>query len=127
MTFSVVDLPAPLGPIRTVIAPFSAARVTSHRTCVPSYPAWTPSRRNIRRLRAEVRLDHRRIFDDLLWGPFRDLATLFDHDDEVREDHDRSHHMLDDQRAEALFFLDSREQGDRVAELVRREPGEDFV
>src|SRR3989449_4247291 len=104
--FSVVDLPAPFGPMSTVVTPCFASRPIPRRTCVPPYPASIPSRRSMSSLYPEVCLDHRRVFDDRPRAAFGDLHALLDHNDALRQREDGPHDMLDDQRAEPDFLLD---------------------
>src|SRR5438876_7412577 len=127
ITFSVVDFPAPFGPMRTVAMPSFASSPMSRRTRVPSSPAVIPSRRSTAGLRSQIGLDYCRILDDLLRRSLRDLRAFLHHDDVLRHRQDRSHHMLDDEGSESQFPLQAREQSDRIAEFVRRESGEDLI
>src|SRR5438876_11154164 len=83
--------------------------------------------RSTGRLPSQVRLDHRGLPHDRLWRPFRNLAAFIDHDDAVGQRQDGPHYMLDDERAEADFFLEAGEEPHRFPEFVRRETGEHRV
>src|SRR6266571_521223 len=126
-TFSVVDLPAPFGPRSTVVTPCWASRTMSRKTRVPSYPAWTPSRRSMSGLHSEIGFDHRGILNDLARGTLGDLRTFLDYDDMLRDRQDRPHHVLHDERSESDFPLNLCKQGDCIAEFLRRKSREDLV
>src|SRR5436309_668771 len=81
----------------------------------------------MRRLRPEVCLDHRRVFDDRLRAAFGDLHALLDHNDVLGQREDGPHDMLDDQGAEPDFLLDPYEQVHRISEFFGRQSGEDLV
>src|SRR5438309_2031003 len=126
-TFRIDDFPAPFGPTMTVISPDLASRSTSHRTCVPAYPAEIVSSRSMGRFRPQISFDDPRVPHDLGRAAFRNLAALFDHDDVTGDGQDGPHHMRDDKRSKPDFLLDRREEADRVPEFVGRQAGKDFV
>src|SRR3989449_307637 len=86
-----------------------------------------PSRRNIRCLRAEVRLDDPRVPDDLLRCPLRDRAPLLQHEDPLGQAQDGPHHMLDDHGAEPDLRLPPLKHLDGVPHLVRGKARERLV
>src|SRR6059058_4189989 len=86
-----------------------------------------PSRRNIRCLRAEVRLDDRRVSDDLLRCPLRDRAPLLQHEDPVGHAQDGPHHVLDDHGPEPDLRLHPLEHLDGVPHLIRGKARERLV
>src|SRR2546427_585417 len=86
-----------------------------------------PSRRNTRRLRAEVRLDDRRVPDDLLRCPLRDRAPLLQHEDPVGHAQDGPHHVLDHHGPEPDLRLHPLEHLDGVPHLIRRKARERLV
>src|SRR6266480_5003633 len=74
-TFRIDDFPAPFGPTMTVISPDLASRSTSHRTCVPAYPAEIVSSRSMGRFRPQIGFDDPWVPNDLRRAPFCNLAT----------------------------------------------------
>src|SRR5207245_8841898 len=79
-TLRIVDLPAPFGPMMTVISPCFASRPTSHRTWVPAYPASISVSRSKGRLPYQVRLDNGVFQRDVLLRALRGLeAFIFTH------------------------------------------------
>src|SRR5438046_10687803 len=80
-TFRIDDFPAPFGPTMTVICPDSASRSTSHRCCVPPYPAEIVSRRSMGRLRPPIGFDDPWCPNDPRQRAFATLSSLLVHDD----------------------------------------------
>src|SRR5439155_848066 len=79
----------------------------------------------MRRLHTEIGFNHGRILDDLARSALRDFCAFLDHDDVLRYREDLPHHVLHDEASKSDFLLNLREQGDRIAEFVRRQTRED--
>src|SRR5436309_10511665 len=86
-----------------------------------------PSRRNFRCLRAEVRLDDRRVSDDLLRCPLRDRAPFLQDEDPVGHAQDGPHHVLHDHGPEPDLRLHPLEHLDGVPHLIRGKARERLV
>src|SRR5262245_31789878 len=112
-----VLLPLPLVPSSTTVLPAATLSDTSSRTRAWPYAASIASRR---RLLSKIRPHHVGIMNHLLRHAVSDLAAGNQHDEPLREAHDRGHDVLDEHDGDAaLVELD--EQRDDVRHLGMRQ------
>src|SRR5438093_3123352 len=97
----VVVFPAPLLPIRATVSPSRTSSDASCTAVMSPYPTWMPS--SLRRmdiLFPEVRLDDPAIGRHLARRARRYVLAEREHDDPMREGHDRAHVVLDQEHGD---------------------------
>ena len=73
----------------------------------------------MRRLRAEIGVDHRRIAHHLFGRAFGDRRTVVQHENARGERHDRAHHMLDQQNGEPGVAIEALQDRHHAVGLGR--------
>src|SRR5690606_20974269 len=131
ITFSVVDLPAPLAPSSATIWPRGTASDTSCSAEILPYEAEmdsTDSRGSVMVASfTQIRLDHALVVADLGGRALGDLVPERHHRNAIRNRHDQLHDVLDQQHRDALARGQFRQNAVELVDLAVAQPGSGLV
>src|SRR5512137_470163 len=129
---TVVVFPAPFGPIRVTSSPLFTCRERSQTTWRFAWNTFSPETDSMGAKFSEgmhvseVGIDHFLVVHYFIWVPFCNLFPMVQHNNAVRNAHDNTHNVFDDQDRNAII-ADFFYKLDCFVTLLRVKPGSQFI